>query len=134
MASTAYAKAKQAWLAGQLDMDAGNIKAVFIDGADYTPNFSTDEFYDDVPGGAIVGTPTTLASPTTTDGVFDAADTNMVAVTGDQFEHILLFNDTGTPATSRLVCLIDVAATTPNGGDILVQWDSGASKIFRITG
>lgn len=134
MASTAYAKAKQAWLDNTLDMNGGNIKAVFIDGADYTPDFATDEFFDDVPGGAVVGTPTTLASPTIVDGVFDAADTNMVAVSGDQFEHILIFNDTGTPATSRLVCLIDVTATTPNGGDILIQWASSASRIFRITG
>jgi hypothetical protein len=66
--------------------------------------------------------------------VFDADDTNMVAVSGDQFEHILLYLHTGSDATARLISLIDVTATTPNGGDILIQWDNGASKIFRITG
>ena len=134
MASTAYAKAKEAWLDGDLDMDDGDIRMVFIDGADYTPNFTTDQFLSSVPSGARVGTPTALANTSVTNGVFDADDVNMTAVTGDQFEHILIFLHTGSDATARLVCLIDVAATTPNGGDVLVQWDSGASKIFRITG
>ena len=134
MASTTYAKAKEAWLDGDLDLDDGDVRAVFIDAADYTPNFTTDQFLSSVPGGARIGTPTALANTTVTDGVFDADDTNMTAVTGDQFEHILLFLHTGSDATARLISLIDVTATTPNGGDILIQWDNGASKIFRITG
>lgn len=134
MASTCYAKAKEAWLDGNLDLNDGDIRAIFIDAADYTPNFATDDFLDDVPAGARVGTATALASTTVTDGVFDAADTLMSAVTGDQFEHILLYLHTGTDSTSPLVCLIDVAATTPNGLDIEIQWDNGVNKIFRITG
>lgn len=134
MASTTYAKAKEAWLDGDLDLDDGDIRAVFIDGADYTPNFATDQFLSSVPAGARVGTPTALANTTVTDGVFDADNTTIPAVTGDQFEHILIFLHTGSDATARLVALIDVAATTPNGLDIEIQWDNGASKIFRITG
>lgn len=134
MASTCYAKAKESWLDNTLDLNDGDIRALFIDGADYTPNFATDDFLADVPGGARIGTATALANTTVTDGVFDADDTNMAAVTGDQFEHILLYLHTGSDATAKLVCLIDVTATTPNGGDILIQWDNGASKIFRITG
>lgn len=134
MASTCYAKAKEAWLDNTLDLNDGDIRALFIDGADYTPNFTTDDNLNDVPAGARIGTATALANTSVTDGVFDADDTNMAAVTGDQFEHILLYLHTGVESTSKLVCLIDVAATTPNGGDILIQWDNGASKIFRITG
>lgn len=134
MASTCYAKAKESWLDNTLDLNDGDIRALFIDGADYTPNFATDDFLADVPGGARIGTATALANTTVTDGVFDADDTNMTSVTGDQFEHILLYLHTGSDATAKLVCLIDVTPTTPNGGDILIQWDNGASKIFRITG
>lgn len=134
MASTAYAKAKEAWLDNTLDLNDGDIRVLFIDGADYTPNFTTDDFLDDVPAGARIGTATAIANTTVTNGVFDGDDVNMVAVTGDQFEHILIYLHTGTDATSKLVALIDVAATTPNGGDILITWDNGASKIFRITG
>lgn len=134
MASTCYAKAKEAWLDNTLDLNDGDIRMLFIDAADYTPNFTTDDFLDDVPSGARIGTATALANTTVTLGVFDADDTNMTAVTGDQFEGILLYLHTGTDSTSKLVCLIDVTATTPNGGDILVQWDNGTNKIFRITG
>jgi hypothetical protein len=134
MASTCYAKAKESWLDNTLDLNDGDIRALFIDGADYTPNFTTDDFLADVPAPARIGTATALANTTVTDGVFDADNTTMAAVTGDQFEHILLYLHTGSDATAKLVCLIDVAATTPNGGDIEIQWDNGASKIFRITG
>lgn len=134
MASTCYAKAKQAWLDNTLDLNDDDIRILFIDGADYTPNFATDDFLNDVPAGARIGTATAIANTTVTDGVFDGDDVNMTAVSGDQFEHILVYKHTGTDATSNLVCLIDVTATTPNGGDILVQWDSGTNKIFKITG
>jgi hypothetical protein len=134
MASTCYAKAKESWLDNTLDLNDGDIRALFIDGADYTPNFATDDFLADVPAGARIGTATALANTTVTDGVFDADDTNMAAVTGDQFEHILLYLHTGSDATAKLVCLIDVTATTPNGGYILIQWDNGTNKIFKITG
>lgn len=134
MASTCYASAKEAWLDGDLDLDDGDVRALFIDAADYTPNFATDNMLDDVPSGARIGTATALANTTVTGGVFDADDTLMSAVTGDQFEGILLYLHTGTESTSRLICLIDVTATTPNGLDILIQWSNGASKIFRITG
>lgn len=134
MASTCYASAKQAWLDNTLDLNDDDIRMLFIDAADYTPNFATDDNLDDVPAGARIGTATALANTTVTGGVFDADDVNMVAVTGDQFEGILLYKHTGTESTSKLVCLIDVTATTPNGGDILVQWDSGTNKIFKITG
>lgn len=134
MASTCYASAKGAWLDNTLDLNDGDIRILFIDGADYTPNFATDNALDDVPAGARIGTATAIANTTVTGGVFDGDDVNMVTVTGDQFEHILIYLHTGVESTSQLVCLIDVTATTPNGGDILVTWDAGASKIFRITG
>lgn len=134
MASTCYAKAKESWLDNTLDLNDGDIRILFIDGADYTPNFATDDFLADVPGGARIGTATAIANTTVTDGVFDGDDVNMTSVTGDQFEHILVYLHTGSDATAKLVCLIDVTATTPNGGDILVQWDNGTNKIFKITG
>jgi hypothetical protein len=134
MASTCYDKAKESWLDNTLDLNDGDIRILFIDGADYTPNFATDDFLADVPAGARIGTATAIANTTVTNGVFDGDDVNMVAVTGDQFEHILVYLHTGSDATAKLVCLIDVTATTPNGGDVLVQWDSGTNKIFKITG
>jgi len=116
-----------------LENDSG-IKAILIDVADYTVNTAHD-FYDDVAAASRVGTATALASRTInspTAGVYDAADTSLVTVTGDPSEAILLFKDTGVEATSSLIAYIDGFQVTPNGGTIVLQWDSGANRIFAL--
>jgi hypothetical protein len=48
----------------------------------------------------------------------------------------VIYNNTpGTEATKDLIAYIDVATGlpfTPSGGDITVQWDSGANRIFKL--
>lgn len=136
MASTIYPKFKQAlWeQPSNSSVSAGNIKAVLVDGADYTYSAS-HEFLSDVPSGARVATSGNLASKTFTDGVFDAADTSFTAATGDQSEIVILYIDTGSAATSRLICYIDSGTglpATPNSGDINVAWSNGSSKIAAL--
>jgi len=56
-------------------------------------------------------------------------------VTGDQSESIDIYKDTGTESTSYLIANINSATglpVTPNGGDIIVQWDNGSNKIFKL--
>jgi hypothetical protein len=77
-----------------------------------------------------------LQNKTVTDGVFDADDIVIAAVSGDQFEYIVLYKHTGSDATARLIYLIDTATglpCTPNGSDITLSWNNGADKIFRLT-
>lgn len=57
--------------------------------------------------GAVVGTAVTLASPTVTSGVADAADSTFTAVSGNSAEGILIYKDTGAAATSRCAAWID---------------------------
>jgi hypothetical protein len=56
------------------------------------------------------------------------------AVTGNSAEALLIYIDTGTAGTSRLVAWIDTSVTglpvTPNGGDITITWN--ASGIFQL--
>jgi hypothetical protein len=136
MANSLYTKAKQALIAADIELDADTIKAVFVDGADYTPNLATHQYLSDIPSAARVATSGALQNKTVTDGVFDADDITVAAVTGDQFEYIVLYKDTGVEVTSRLILLIDTATglpCTPNGSDITIQWSSGADKIFRLS-
>ncbi|MBC8273831.1 MAG: hypothetical protein H8E40_02525 [Chloroflexi bacterium] len=136
MANSLYTKAKQGLIDGSIDLDTDDIRVVLADSGAYTPNLATDDNLDDIPAGARVAVSDALAGKTVTDGVFDADDIIIVAVTGDQFEYLALYKHTGTESTSRLILLIDSATglpCTPNGSDITIQWPAGADKIFRLS-
>jgi len=135
MANSLYTKAKQHLIDGTIDLDTNDIRAILVDGADYTPVLATHETLADIPAAARVAVSGALQTKTVTDGVFDAADITIAAVTGDQFEYIALYQHTGAES-ALLLLLIDTATglpCTPNGGDITIQWDSGANKIFKLT-
>lgn len=135
MANAVYPKFKEALLTAgtNVDIDDLTVKAVLLDLADYTYNAAHD-FLNDVPAGARVGTPQTIANTTVTDGLFDGDNVTFPAVTGDQAEAILIYIDTGTEATSRLVAFIDTGVTglpvTPDGNAITIGWH--ASGIFQL--
>lgn len=136
MANSLYDKGRESFLKKQIDMLNDDIVAILVDAAGYTPNLATDQFLSTISSGAILATSSPLTSPTTTAGVFDADDVLWASVpatgTGTM---IILYQDTGSSATSRLIGKIDVGTNlpvTPNGGDINVAWSSGASKIFKL--
>jgi hypothetical protein len=135
MANALYDKGREAFLGGDLDWDAQTIKLYLIDAADYAKNLATDDFADDIAAAAKVATSGAFANKTKTNGVADADDITLSAVSGDPSEEIVIWQDSGTQATSRLIANIDTATglpVTPNGGDIIVQWDSGANRIFKL--
>lgn len=105
----------------QPDLTADDIKCALVTTtAGYTFSAAHD-FYDDITN--VQDTPVSLASKTSTGGAFDAADTPFLTVSGTDIEALVLYYDTGTPATSPLVAYIDgFTAVTPNGGDITVVW------------
>src|SRR4030042_1868329 len=135
MANSLYTKAKQHLIDGTIDLDTNDIRAILVDGADYTPDLATHETLANIPAAARVAVSGALASKTVTDGVFDAADVTLAAVTGDQFEYIVLYQHTGGES-ALLIALLDTASglpCTPNGSDITIQWSAGADKIFRLS-
>jgi hypothetical protein len=135
MANALYTKAKQGLIDGSIDLDTDTIKVVLVDGADYTPNMATHQYLSSIPAAGRVATSGDLASKMVTDGVFDAADVVLSAVTGDQFEYLVLYKHTGAEATSPLILLIDTATglpCTPTGANVTIQWSSGANRIFAL--
>jgi hypothetical protein len=135
MANALYDLARQAFLDGDLDWAANDIKAYLIDTADYTVNLATHDFADDVAAAAKVATSANFGGKTSTAGVADANNITFTAVAGDVCEAIIIWQDTGNQATSRLIAYIDTATglpVTPNGGDITVTWDNGANRIFKL--
>lgn len=135
MASFIFPKAKEKMADGDLDWTGSNQKLSFVDMADYTPAPSTDEFFDDIPSGAIISSSSNLSGKTSTLGVMDATDQTLTSVSGDQFEAIVFWQDSGSPSTSPLRWLIDNYTglpATPNGGNILVQFPNTSAKIAAV--
>ena len=114
----------------------GTIKVVLVDTGTYTYSAS-HQFYSSVSGvpTSVAAAPPTLVSKTFVNGVFDAADITFPAVTlGTNCEALIIYCDTGSPATSPLIAYLDAGITgmpvTPNGGDINVVWN--AAGIFAL--
>lgn len=139
MANALFDNARELFLTAGLDWTAGTIKACLVDTGTYTVNLSAHNYLGDGVSAAIVGgangRSANLASRTATDGAADAADVTFSTITGVSIEAIVLYRDTGVDATSELIAYIDTATglpITPNGGDIIVTWDNGANKIFKL--
>jgi len=134
MANAIYPSAKQAFLSAGINLTSDTVKAVLVDTGAYTYSASHANL-SDIPAPARIATSGALASKTITNGVFDAADTTITAVTGSTVEAIAIFKDTGTATTSSLIAYLDTGTGfpfTPNGGDCVISWDSGASKILAL--
>lgn len=132
--SALYGKAREAFLGGDIAWDADDVRCILIDVADYTVNIDVDTFLTSVPAGARVAVSGTLQSPSITLGVANADDIVVAGVTGDGTEAIVVYAHTGVDSTSKLIAYIDNAGVTltPNGGDVTIQWDNGANKIFKL--
>lgn len=135
MANALYDFGRQGFLEGTIDWDTDTIKIILIDAADYTKDLVNHDNLNDVPVAARVAISAALAGKTVAAGVADANNVTWSAVSGDQSEQIIGYKDSGVESTSRLIFNIDTATglpVTPNGGDITVQWDDGANKIFKL--
>ncbi len=127
-----YPKWKQELMQGTSGTSlTGTLKCALVDTGTYNYDAAHD-FYDDVSG--VVGTPQTIGTKTYTNGVLDGDNVTFTAVSGNTVEALILYLDTGSSATSRLVAYIASGVTglpvTPNGGDITVSWN--ASGIFAL--
>lgn len=136
MATFMYDKGREHFGNAEIDWEDDDIRAIFVDHADYTPNASTDEALSDIAGAARVATSAAgLANADNTAGVLDADDHTIASVSGDEFEAIVLYKHSGVESTSWLICHIDNYSglpATPNGGNITVAWPNDSNKILKL--
>jgi hypothetical protein len=142
MANALYDLAREKFLKGDIHWDSDDIKVYLVDTDVYEVDLELDEFVDPSiwdagagSGAAVVATSANLGTKTTAAGVADAADITFSSVTGAVSEALVIWVDTTDRETSSLIAYIDTASglpVTPNGGDITVQWDNGANKIFKL--
>lgn len=125
MANTVYPSGKTALL-NDLNLSTADIRiAVFSSSVTYN---SAHSHVSDVAAG-IVARSGALASKTVVAGVFDAADLVLPAVTGSTITGYVLFEQTGTDSTARLIGFVDTNASgnpisqAVNGSDIGVTFN-----------
>jgi hypothetical protein len=141
MANAWYPFGKAEVARGNIDLLADDIRVIFIDTGDETYN-AADQDIADIAAGAMVGAGggnagsdgVALASKTISDtAVFDAADTTITSVTGDEFEACLIYKWTGTAGTSTLIMWIDTGTgmtQPPDGGNVNITWNgSGIGQL-----
>ena len=129
MANSWLPKGREHFALGEVDWVDDTIKAVFVDTDDHTPDDANDESLADITGAARVDTTSALTGQSATNGTLDAADTSVAGVTGDQFERVYVFKDSGVEATSWLLFYYDTATGLPftpaaSGSDTNVTWPS----------
>lgn len=136
MANALFDRARRRFLEGQFNWLTNVIRAVLVDTGSYTVNLAAHEFLSDVGSGSRIRTSGVFISKTTDGGAADAADVTFTTVTGASIEAIIIYSDVGgVDADSPLIAFIDTATglpITPNGGDIIVTWDNGPNRIFKL--
>lgn len=134
MANAFYAKGAQKILSGAVDLANDTIKVALVKN-DYAQDLTTDEFYSTL-SPHVLSTDQHMGNKSVGDGVFDADDVTWPSVaTGSVSEGVVIYKDTGDPATSPLLIYIDQITGFPvstNGGNIVVQWDNGPYKIVKL--
>ena len=131
--SQLYDSAKENFLSAQVNMTADTIIAIPLS-ASYSFSASAHKFISDLTG--IVARSTGLTGKSVSAGVFDANDQLILTVTGSTVTQIALCKDVGDDATSPLIALVNSGTglpIVPDGSNLLITWDNGANKIFRLT-
>lgn len=135
MANNLFDSARQRFLEAQINWMTDTVKVILVTSA-YVVNTSAHQYLSDISGSARATSPVTLTSKSTTGGAADGADCTFTAVSGSTpITSITIYIDTGSESTSPLIAYIDTATglpITPNGGDIIVTWDNGVNRIFRV--
>jgi hypothetical protein len=134
MANALYDSGREGFLDGSIVWSSGDIRAML---ALSTYTFSAaHKFIADL-GAVDNGRSASLASKTVTSGVADAADTSLVATAATASKAIVLFQQTGSDATARLIAYIDTPTSglpfTPAAGQTVnITFDNGSNKIFKL--
>ena len=127
---------REGFLDGQISWTQNTIRAVLVDTSAYTFSKATDRWLSDIPVEARIATSGPFSNKTIVAGVAGADSLTFGSVTGPTCEAVVIYRDTGTATTSRLIAYIPQAnglPVTPNGFNVTIAWDSDASKlVFKL--
>lgn len=136
MANQLFDHARELFLTGALDWTSSTIYAAMIDTSLYTKDVSGHSYLSDVSGSAIISTSPAFTNKGAAGGAASADSVTFSSVShANPLGGIIIYAYISAPETSPLIAWIDTATglpITPNGGDIIVNWDPGPNKIFRL--
>ena len=141
MTNALYTKWKQALVQQAqtfktLDVNDGGVNnpycALVTIGAGAYVYSAAHQYYSDIGGTNIQGTPQPILAPTLTPGstgvVFDGGDCTYIPVFGTSVGGLIIYrHNSGANTTWRLVYYYDTTGfglpVTPNGGNVIVSWN-----------
>lgn len=126
---------------GNIDFDADTFKLMLLDN-NHSNDIDSQEFIDDVSTNEVSGTGYSAGGQTianiavTTDNANDQAEVDGDDVTWSSSSitarYGVVYKDTGTPATSPIVCILDFGSDkTSSNGDFTVQF--GAEGFIKLS-
>lgn len=128
-----YPSAKDLMMTKQLGLLTDPVLGVLVS-AGYTPSVNHASLAD-IPATTRVAFTGTLTNRSVTNGVFNAYPATASAVYGDDVVAVVLLSYSGTDLGSPLIAYLDQSPdlpANPNGGDMIINWDTTAYKIFAI--
>lgn len=136
MANQLYKNIKEDFLSGSINLTTISIKVALVKSG-YVMDIDNDQYLSDIGSSNIAATSDVLTSISITDGVFDAENETVAEYGTEGFDYLVIFEDTGTSNTSRLIAYIDTGDGLPvnssNGTiSITIQWSDLVSKIFAL--
>jgi len=136
VANFIYGKAKQSLLNGEFNISSDSLKVLLVTDS-YVPNENVDQFVSNISSSYIKQRTSSLANVTNTLGTIDANDITVVQYSGLAFKALVIYKDSGTDSTSRLLAYIDTATGIPFLGinavtDITINWSNGSNKIISL--
>lgn len=131
--SKLYPKGAEGLLDGSIVLTTDTIKVAICRTDQYTQS-DAHQFMSSVT--KVQDLSAALSSKSVALGVFDAADGTFSAVPAQggnvPLDCLVIYKDTGSAATSRVIAYLDGFSIVANGGDIQLVWDNGTPRIFRI--
>jgi hypothetical protein len=136
MANFIYKKAKESFLKGEINLYSNTIKVLILNNS-YTPNAETHQFVSDINALCIEERSSALNNKSVTLGVFDADDLNILNYSGNSFNSLALYVDSGSDSTSRLIAYLDTSTGLPfstvnTSADVTIVWNNDSTKIISL--
>lgn len=135
MANELYNRAREGFLVGDISWRDSTINAVLVKSS-YVFNIN-DRFYTAIETHHENCIPEEITGKSWVNGIADGNDIIYSGIaSGNDYNAIVIYQDTGNVATSRLIAYIDQAGLTlpvsATGADISIVWSNDANRIFRI--